>query len=167
MRNAFFVACCLVLGCVLTSQAVVIHWSTDSVPSGTTSATLVYVSSGVPPTYTDGTLSNGSTVGDAVTGLAITPMGIGEQSATHAAQSQGAYYVVLFDASGNFSYSGTSIAYNDTTFITTDEMAPSSAVFNAAGGSGFSVWAPVPEPSVAMLLVAGAAMAALRRRKRA
>ena len=167
MRKAYLVACLLVLGCALTSQAVVIHWSTDGVPAGTTSATLVYVSSGLPPTYSGGTLSNGSTVGDTVSGLAITPLGIGEQSATDAAQSSGAYYVVLFNSAGEFSFSGTSILWSDTTFITRDEMAPASGVFNAAGGSGFSTWAPVPEPSVAMLLVAGAAMAALRRRKRA
>ncbi len=166
MRKAFLVACFLVLGCTLTSQAVVIHWSTDGVPSGTTSATLVYVSSGEAPTYSGGTLSNGTALGDPVSGLAITPLGVGEQSTTDAAQSQGAYYVVLFDDSGNFSYSGTSILYNDTTFITTDEMAPASGVFSPAE-AGFSTWAPVPEPSVAMLLVAGAAIAALRRRKRA
>ena len=169
MKKAFLVACVLVLGSVMTSQAVVIHWSTAGYGSLTFSevgsAFVVYVSSGVPA-YANDVLSNGSVVGDAVTGLAITPGGVGEQSSTDSTgRSAGAYYVVLLNTDSTaYSYSTASLAWNDTTAITWDEMAPATGVFSP---NEFSGWTPVPEPSTALLLVAGAVVAALRRGKRA
>jgi len=167
MKKAILVSCLLAFGCVWRAQAVVISWATDGVPSGTTSAQLVYVSSG-NPVYTAGSLSNGEAVGGLVSGLAVTPAGVGEQSTTDGStRIEGAYYVVLFDASGNYAYSLSGLAYNDTDAITYDEMAPATGTFLVDGDTGFSGWTPVPEPSTAMLLTFGAAVAALRRRKRA
>ena len=162
MKKTIVVSLLLALGCAFTSQAVVIHWAVAAPASGTSSAALVYVASGAPA-FTDGSLSNGTELGDRVSGLAVTPAGIGEQATTDAtSRSGGAYYVVLFNDLGQYAYS---VATADATAITTDAMAPSTGTFNASL-DGFSAWAPVPEPSTAMLLVAGAAVAALRRRKR-
>lgn len=164
MRNALCMAVLLAFGGVLTSHAVVIHWAVDTPLSGTESAQLVYVSSGTPA-YTDFALSNGSAVGDEVSGLAVTPAGIGEQSATDVTRGNGAYYVVLFrDNNGTteYAYSTTALLYNDTVAITDDEMAPALGVFNPPGFSG---WSPVPEPGSMALLCVGAAALALRRRK--
>lgn len=169
MKKAFFVACLLVLGSVMTSQAVVIHWSTDGYGSlswsEVGSAFVVYVAEGAPA-YANDVLSNGSVVGGVVTGLAITPGGVGEQSSTDSTgRSSGAYYVVLLNEAGtSYAYSTTSLAWDNTTAITWDEMAPATGVFSP---SEFSGWTPVPEPSTALLLFAGAVVAALRRGKRA
>lgn len=165
MRKAMGWACLFVIGCVLTSQAVVIHWSTDGVPAGATSAQLVYVSGGVP-SYAGNAIANGSELGDVVSGLAVTPAGVGEQSTTDSTRSQGAYYVVLFKTVGEatyYSYGLTSLAYNDTTAITYNEMAPATGVFTPGSFSG---WAPIPEPGTAVLLCLGVAAAALRRKQR-
>lgn len=165
MRNAICMAVLLAVGCAMTSQAVVIHWAVDVPSAGTASAQLVYVSSGVP-VYTDDVISNGTLVGDEVSGLAVTPAGIGEQSATDAARGQGGYYVVLFRNNAGqteYAYSTTALEYNDTASITSDAMAPATSLFNPGS---FSNWTPVPEPSSMALLCLGAAAVALRRRKR-
>jgi hypothetical protein len=154
------------VGCALTSQAVVIHWAVDVPADGTQSAQLVYVSSGTPA-YADDVISNGTELGGLVSGLAVTPAGIGEQSTTDAARGQGAYYVVLFrDNAGQneYAYSLTALAFDDTSAITYDAMAPATSLFNPGS---FSNWTPVPEPSSAALLCLGAAALSLRRRKRA
>lgn len=166
MRNAIIGAFLIAVGFVWTSQAVVIHWATEGVPAGTLSAQLVYVSSG-SPAYAADAISNGSEIGDAVSGLAITPLGVGEQATTDAAtRTQGAYFVVLFrDNAGQteYSYSSSSLAWNDPDSITQDEMTPATSVFNPGTFSG---WAPIPEPTSVALLGLGAAALALRRRKR-
>jgi len=156
----------LAVGGVLTSQAVVIHWAVDTPLAGTASAQLVYVSSGTPA-YAHDVISNGTELGDAVSGLAITPAGIGEQSTADSARLQGAYYVVLFRDNGGqleYAYSTTALLYNDSVAITDDALTPALGVFNP---EGFTGWAPVPEPGSAALLCFGAAALALRRRKRA
>jgi len=168
MSKASILGFLVAVGCVWTSQAVVIHWATDGAPpSGTASAQLVYVSSGTPA-YAANVISSGEEIGGAVRGLAITPLGVGEQATTDAAtRTQGAYYVVLFrDNNGQteYAYSTTSLAWNDGNAITFDEMAPADGVFSP---SGFSNWAPIPEPSALALFGLGAAVVALRRRKRA
>jgi len=54
------------------------------------------------------------------------------------------------------------LAWNDTASISTSEFDIITDYFTP---NSFTGWAPVPEPSTAMLLVVGAAVAALRRRK--
>lgn len=165
MRKAsvwFFV---FAIGFAFTSQAVVIHWATDSLPSGATSAQLVYVSSG-GPAYANNAISSGVELGDPVSGLALTPAGVGEQSTTDSERTTGAYYVVLFktvDDVTYYSYGTTSLAYNDTSAITADEMAPATGVFSPGS---FSAWEAVPEPGAAALLCLGGAALALRRKQR-
>ena len=163
MRKAIVVSFSLAIGCAFTSQAVVIHWAVDNPQSGTSSAILVYVSSGAP-TYADGAIANGVELGTAVSGLAITPAGIGEQATTDATpRSTGNYYVVLFNDLSQYSVSS-ALAYNDASALTYDAMAPlSGSGFNP---SSFGDWTAVPEPSTATLLCLGAAAAILRRRKR-
>ena len=167
MKKAFLVSLLLALGCVWSSQAVVIHWSTDGYDglSGATSAVLVYVSDGSNPVYTDGVLTTGTAVSGTVSGLALTPAGVGEQSTTTATPSQGAYFVLLFNDNNQYAYS-TALAWNDTSWgaYTVDELAPATGVF---APDTFSDWTAVPEPSTALLLVIGAAAAALRRKQRA
>ncbi len=166
MRKTIVLALLLACGGACMSHAVVIHWATDGVPANTASAMLVYVSAdSTPPAYAGGVISTGVELGDEVSGLAITPAGIGEQTTSDVMRSSGAYYIVLFDSAGNYAYSLNGLAYDNTTAITSDEFAPASGSFTVDGSSGFSVWTPVPEPSTAMLLMVGAAVAALRRRK--
>jgi hypothetical protein len=170
MRKIVVLALSLVFGGVCASQAVVIHWSAGGVPVGTSSATLVYVSDGSLPVYANGVVANGVELGGMVEGLAITPTGIGEQSATDVVRSSGAYYVVLFDDSGNYAVSNEYLAYNDSAVAGhPDALYPWTGDGSPPdlGLSDFSGWAPVPEPSVAMLLAVGAAVAALRRKRRA
>ena len=166
MKKVIVVAFLIAVGFAWTSQAVVIHWATEGAPAGTLSAQLVYVSSGAPA-FTDDLLSNGSQIGSAVSGLAITPLGVGEQSTTDASlRSQGAYFVVLFrDNAGQmeYAYSTASMAYNNTESVTSDAMAPAPNVFSPGT---FSSWAPIPEPGSAAVLSVGAAALAMRRRKR-
>ncbi len=162
MKKAIVVSFLLALGCAVTSQAVVIHWAVDAPLSGTSSAVLVYVSSGTPA-YAGGAIATGVELGTAVSGLAITPLGIGEQATTDGTvRGEGGYYVVLFNDAHQYSYSS-ALAYNSSSAITADAMTPSTGVFSP---TEFSQWAAVPEPSTAALLCIGAAAAALRRRKR-
>ena len=166
MKKAICMAFLLAVGSVLTSQAVVIHWAVDVPMSGTTSAVLVYVADGTAPQVTGfNTIANGETL-DTVSGLAVTPAGIGEQATTDAAtRSSGSYYIVLFNQELSSSYSWTPLAYDDASSITDDVLAPAQSLFDPPGG-GFTNWANVPEPSSLMLLCVGAAVAALRRGKR-
>jgi hypothetical protein len=168
MKKTFLVALLLAAGGVLTSQAVVIHWATDGYGGASYgdvgSAFLVYVSSGTPA-YAGDVLTNGEIIGGEVTGLPISPGGVWQQDAADGTpRSAGAYYVVLLHTGGaQYSYSTTALVWNDTTSITWDEMAPAPGVF---APDGFTPWAPIPEPGAAALLAVGAAVAALRRRKR-
>jgi hypothetical protein len=78
-------------------------------------------------------------------------------------RNAGAYYVVLFNyTDGQYAVSQSSLAWNDTASISTSEFDIITDYFTP---NSFTGWAPVPEPSTAMLLVVGAAVAALRRRK--
>lgn len=169
MKKAFLVSLLLVLGCVMSSQAVIITWSTDGYDglSGVTEAVLVYVSSGSAPVYTtDFAITTGQEVGAHVAGLAITPAGVGEQSSELTPNpTQGAYYIVLFNDNNQYAYSS-ALAYNDTLWdaLTYDVMAPASGSFDA---NSFTTWITVPEPGSALLLAVGAAVVALRRRKKA
>jgi len=166
MKKVIGLAFLLVVGSVLTSQAVVIHWATDGLNGGASSAVLVYVSSG-EPSYAGGTIAGGTEVGSRISGLAITPDGVGEHGTVDStARSGGNYYVVLFKTDGGidyFSYGTTGISVTDPNYITSDAMAPAQGVFTA---SSFSGWTPVPEPCAAALLGLGAAAIALRRRQR-
>lgn len=167
MKKAIVMAFLLALGWAFTSQAVVIDWATDGVPDGASSAILVYVSDGSTPSYTGGSIANGTELGSAVSGLAITPDGVGEQSTTDSTtRNSGAYFVVLFktvDDVTYYSYSTTSLVYSDTSAITSDAMTPASGVFSP---SSFSTWTTVPEPGSVVLLCLGGAALALRRKQR-
>ena len=140
--------------------------------SRVTAAELVYVSSGVPTPAAGWagwtTLANATPVGSVVSGFAITPDGIGEQdTADSVTRSSGAYFVVLFTYNSVldnnrtlFAYSTAGLAYNDTTYITPNEMAPVTGVWDPLD------FTPIPEPCSLALLGAGAAAVALRRRKK-
>lgn len=163
MRKTLLVSFILAIACVLTSQAVVISWASDALPVGTTSARLVYVLSGAPPVYAFGALYNtdDKELGDAATGGAIDVPFLLPQETTDITRGAGAYYVVLFNNAGQYAVSTTSLLYNDTEVIRSDELAPG-GVFSPGA---FGAFANVPEPSTAMLLCLGAAAAVLRRRK--
>jgi len=161
----------MVLGCALSSQAVVIGWAGSGVPSDATSAMLVYVPAGTAPTY-DGTLGNllnsAETVGTAASGGALVGGYIlAQQTEDPATRSApGKYYVVLFKGGyydHQYAVGTTSLNWDDA-IISTGEMDPISGYF---APEAFGAWGYVPEPSTAMMLLAGAAVAALRRRKRA
>jgi len=163
MKKVIGLAFLLVVGSVLTSQAVVIHWATDGLNGGASSAVLVYVSSG-NPSYAGGTIATGTEVGSRVSGLAITPDGVGEQGTVDStARSGGNYYVVLFKTVDSIDYFSYSTSVADTSAITSDLLAPATGVFTP---SNFSEWTAVPEPCAAALLGLGAAVIALRRRQR-
>lgn len=168
MKKAIAMAFMLTVGWAFTSQAVVIHWATEGVPDGTTSAILVYVSDGSTPSYSGGSIANGTELGSVVSGLAITPDGVGQQSTTDSeGRSSGAYFAVLFktvEGQTYYSYSTISLVYSDTSSITSDAMAPAPSVFSP---SSFSAWTTVPEPASALLLGLGGAALALRRKPRA
>jgi len=166
MKRAGFLALLLTLGCVMTSQAVVIGWAAENIPSGTGCANLVYVSSGSTIFDGDGQWASGVTpIQSNVTGAAIDGSSVFPQESTDSIlRTEGNYYVVLFDSAVvNYSVSTTALAYNDG-IIGTSEFDPVSGYFTP---DSFTAWASIPEPSTAMLLVFGAAAVALRRRKQA
>ncbi|MDD4017704.1 MAG: PEP-CTERM sorting domain-containing protein [Kiritimatiellae bacterium] len=163
MKKTLLASLLTVLGCALSSQAVVIGWSGENAPVEATSAILVYVSSGTP-TYdgTLGTLETGETVGTAVSGGALFFTQETEDAVT---RSSGSYYLVLFKGGyydQQYMVSSTSLTWDDDMISTDPDLDPISDYFAPAFGE---TWSNVPEPSTAMLLVAGAAVAALRRRK--
>ena len=165
MKKALLTSLLLAVGCVFSSQAVVIGWAAENLNADTGYARLVYVASGSTPVLTDGVWSEGvELVSPHVSGAAIDGNSLYPQETTDGSRSGGAYYVVLFNtAYDQYAVSTASLAYNNGAMISTSEFDPLTAYFTP---SEFSAWAPIPEPSTAMLLVAGAAVAALRRRKR-
>lgn len=153
MRKTCLALFLAVVGAAFSSQAVVISWASEALLTGTASASLVYVASGVRSDV----LLSGTTVGTA-SGYAIDGSLLYEQTTTTAAQSEGAYYVVIYN-SGNavIGISAESLAYNDSR-ISTSEMDPPGT---------FLVTFPVPEPVTLAFLCVGAAAVALKRGKRA
>lgn len=171
MKNRLCIAFMFVICAAFSVQAVVIHWSVDNYPTSgsVTSAQLVYVSDGFAPVYTTGSITHGTKIGSAVSGLAITPAGVGEQNTVDStARTAGAYYVVLFDSSASswYAYGTASLAYDNSDSITPDAFTPATSVYDASNGStgGFTV---VPEPGSAALLALGMVALALRRKRQA
>lgn len=169
MKKSIGFAFVFIMLAAFSARAVVIHWAVTDLPSGATSAQLVYVASGTPTYSSTGAPpapTNGSNIGDYVSGLAVTPAGIGEQNSVDSVtRSGGNYYIVLFDSGvNNFSYSS-ALAWNDSDSITLDEFTPATVTFDPAS-TAFSSWAPVPEPGSAAMLALGVSLLALRRKRR-
>jgi len=152
---------------VLTSQAVVIGWSSETAPIGSASAILVYVSDGSTPVITGGSLTTGQQIGDTITSGAIfVPYILPQNTEDTATRNSGTYYVVIFNESDQYVVSNNSLAWNNGESISHGELDPITA-YHLFTFDQNPTWIPVPEPGTAMLLVAGAAVVALRRRKRA
>ena len=158
------------IGLASVSQAVVIHWAVSSLPGSTTQAALVFVAGNDVPADASGfagwtTLANATTL-TTVSGLSITPNGIGEHATSTPGGVSGNYFLVLFTWNQKlnenimYAYSTVGLAYNDPTDITYSEMAPATGVWNPSG------WTPIPEPCTMSLLCVGAATLAIRRRRK-
>jgi len=163
MKKSVLTACLVFLTGVLSSQAVVIGWAAESVPAGTQYASLVYVASGAP-SITDNVWSSGveslAWNVNAFEGTTLMP----QETTDATTRSAGAYYVVLFNYTlGQYAVSTSALAWNDAAAISTSEFDIITDYFTP---NAFSGWTAVPEPSTAMLLMVGVAVAALRRRKR-
>ena len=163
MKKTVLTACLVFLTGVLASQAVVIGWAAESVPSGTQYASLVYVANGGAPTITDNVWSSGAESiawnVNAFEGSSLMP----QETTDATTRNAGAYYVVLFNYTlGQYAVSSSALAWNNAAAISTSEFDIIQDYFTP---NAFSGWTAVPEPSTAMLLMVGAAVAALRRRK--
>jgi hypothetical protein len=176
MKKALMVAFLIGMGWVSASHAVVMSWSalvdvegTGQVLTGLTSARLYYVASG---SWTAGSGFGGAvTVGDSVTGRPVsTSDGYGrvrEQFTTDSElrSGSGRYYVVVFDGAGDAWRSNASIAWNDSSYVTSDAMNPANLLLIGGTTSG-TQWGLVPEPNTFALLALGAAALAARRRRK-
>lgn len=148
------------IGLASASHAVIISWAVTAPYAGATSAELVYVSSGVPTASGATTLANGTPIGSSAS---VMPWGVGEQASIDpATETIGNYYVVLFNGANLLAYSTTPLAPGDGTYITFNEMAPATDVFDPSTGG----WTSIPEPCSMSLLCVGAAAMAIRRRKK-
>ena len=168
MKKAVFIALLLALGAAFSSQAVVIGWAVESLPAEAAMARLIYVADGSQPSL-DGSgnwsagveLVSGYVSGSAIDGSTLYP----QETTDAQTRSSGAYYVVLFNAAfTEYAVSSTAAAYNDAAAVSTGDFDPITGYFTPTTFTGFE---PIPEPSTAMLLIAGVAVAVLRRSKRA
>jgi len=168
MKKTALLALLLVMGCVVSSQAVVIHWAADTANDGYTytSAKLVYVSDGLIPN-TPALVAGADVIGTAsgnslIAGTGQTD-GVLERMSTdeETRSGDGKYYVVLFNSLGSaIAVSSIGLDWDDDNAITGSILDPASGVYNP------DTWTPVPEPSTFALLAVGAAAIAWRRRKR-
>jgi len=167
MKKSILVAILLGLGWVSTSQAVVIHWAAvTGATESFTYAQLVYVS-GASTDYASiaahGTLIDGNVTVSSGAAVSGASGGVYQRDVSDSTRS-GAYYVVLFNASGAVAVSKN---YLDTTnpngAIGYTPMNPGGGVFTGGPVGGPTGWAPVPEPGTLALVGLGVAALVIRR----
>lgn len=150
----------------LSSQAVTIHWDTETEETGVSSAILAYYETG-SLAFDDTTKQiTGATA--TFTESSVDPTIAYEEgyntNVGTATPTTGTWYLVLLDSTGD-NYKAVEMAAADVSYYTGDISAPQAL----EGGMGTvtlpTTWTPTPEPCSVALLLLGAAAMATRRKK--